>query len=73
MTHIAEHGSHHTDVIVTEDDAVADHFIQRADSAIVMHNARRASLPMAVNSAWEQRSAFPPDGFTRAGRWRSKG
>ncbi|MEO9599339.1 glutamate-5-semialdehyde dehydrogenase [Parasphingorhabdus sp.] len=39
VAHIAEHGSHHTDVIVTEDSAIADEFIRRADSAIVMHNA----------------------------------
>jgi len=39
LAHIAEHGSHHTDVIVTEDPATAEHFLLRADSAIVMHNA----------------------------------
>ena len=39
LEHIAEHGSHHTDAIVTEDAAMAEKFIQRADSAIVMHNA----------------------------------
>lgn len=38
LTHIAEHGSNHTDVIVTEDQAEAEAFIRRADSAIVMHN-----------------------------------
>ncbi|WP_108811419.1 glutamate-5-semialdehyde dehydrogenase [Sphingorhabdus sp. Alg231-15] len=39
LAHIAEHGSHHTDVVVTEDEAVANQFIQRTDSAIVMWNA----------------------------------
>lgn len=39
LDHIATHGSHHTDVVVTEDEAVANQFIQRADSAIVMWNA----------------------------------
>jgi len=39
LDHIAEHGSHHTDVIVTEDAATAADFLLRADSAIVMHNA----------------------------------
>ena len=39
LEHIAEHGSHHTDVIVTENAVMAEKFIQRADSAIVMHNA----------------------------------
>ncbi|MEH6827032.1 glutamate-5-semialdehyde dehydrogenase [Parasphingorhabdus sp.] len=38
LAHIAEHGSHHTDVIVTEDSDMAERFILRADSAIVMHN-----------------------------------
>ncbi|WP_373492326.1 glutamate-5-semialdehyde dehydrogenase [Parasphingorhabdus sp.] len=38
LDHIADHGSHHTDVIVTEDSAMAEKFILRADSAIVMHN-----------------------------------
>ncbi len=39
LGHIADHSSHHTDVIVTEDAAMAETFIRRADSAIVMHNA----------------------------------
>jgi glutamate-5-semialdehyde dehydrogenase len=39
MAHIARHGSHHTDAIVTEDGAVAARFLAEVDSAIVMHNA----------------------------------
>ncbi len=39
MAHIARHGSHHTDAIVTEDQAVAERFLAEVDSAIVMHNA----------------------------------
>ncbi|MEP2101005.1 MAG: glutamate-5-semialdehyde dehydrogenase [Parasphingorhabdus sp.] len=39
LAHIAQHGSHHTDAVVTEDEAMANKFIQRADSAIVMWNA----------------------------------
>jgi glutamate-5-semialdehyde dehydrogenase len=39
MAHIARHSSHHTDAIVTEDQAVADRFLSQVDSAIVMHNA----------------------------------
>ena len=39
MAHIARHGSHHTDAIVTEDAAVAERFLTEVDSAIVMHNA----------------------------------
>jgi glutamate-5-semialdehyde dehydrogenase len=39
IAHIAEYGSNHTDCIMTEDDATADHFFQRVDSAILMRNA----------------------------------
>ena len=35
---LQNYGSNHTDVIVTEDEAEAEEFIRRADSAIVMHN-----------------------------------
>ena len=39
LAHIARHGSHHTDSIVTEDAAAAQRFLAEVDSAIVMHNA----------------------------------
>jgi len=39
MEHIATYGSDHTECIVTEDQAVADRFLNEVDSAIVMHNA----------------------------------
>ncbi len=39
LEHIAEHSSGHTDVIVTQDDAVAEQFLAEVDSAIVMVNA----------------------------------
>jgi glutamate-5-semialdehyde dehydrogenase len=39
MAHIAVHGSHHTDAIITEDPATAERFLQSVDSAIVMVNA----------------------------------
>ncbi|RYY24475.1 MAG: glutamate-5-semialdehyde dehydrogenase [Sphingomonadales bacterium] len=39
MAHIAAHGSHHTDAIVTQDEAVAERFLAQVDSAIVMWNA----------------------------------
>ncbi|WP_116090645.1 glutamate-5-semialdehyde dehydrogenase [Sphingomonas crusticola] len=39
MAHIAAHGSHHTDAIVTEDQATAERFLNEVDSAIVAWNA----------------------------------
>ena len=39
IAHINDHGSHHTDSIVTEDGAVAERFLARVDSGIVLHNA----------------------------------
>ncbi|MDZ7587713.1 MAG: glutamate-5-semialdehyde dehydrogenase [Parasphingorhabdus sp.] len=39
IAHINQHGSHHTDAIVTEDSIVAEDFLARVDSAIVMANA----------------------------------
>ncbi len=39
VDHIARHGSHHTDAILTADPAAAAKFIAEVDSAIVLHNA----------------------------------
>ncbi|HTW38741.1 MAG TPA: glutamate-5-semialdehyde dehydrogenase [Steroidobacteraceae bacterium] len=39
IAHIARYGSAHTETIVTEDAAAAERFLQRVDSAIVLHNA----------------------------------
>jgi len=39
MEHIARHGSHHTDAILTEDTGAAERFLNSVDSAIVMWNA----------------------------------
>ena len=39
IEHINMHGSHHTDSIVTKDSSAAQKFIEKIDSAIVLHNA----------------------------------
>jgi glutamate-5-semialdehyde dehydrogenase len=39
VTHIAQYGSGHTEAIVSEDAEKATDFLNRVDSAIVMHNA----------------------------------
>jgi glutamate-5-semialdehyde dehydrogenase len=38
IDHINTHGSHHTDTIVTEDQAAAERFLRSVDSACVFHN-----------------------------------
>jgi glutamate-5-semialdehyde dehydrogenase len=39
IAHIERYGSHHTDAIVTDDQAAAERFLAQVDSAIVLHNA----------------------------------
>ena len=39
IDHIETYGSHHTDAIITADQAAADRFLAEVDSAIVLHNA----------------------------------
>ncbi|MFI4895036.1 MAG: glutamate-5-semialdehyde dehydrogenase [Steroidobacterales bacterium] len=39
IAHIAHYGSSHTDAIVTANEATAERFLTRVDSAIVLHNA----------------------------------
>ena len=39
IDHIERYGSHHTDAIITEDNATAEKFLREVDSAIVLHNA----------------------------------
>ena len=38
IDHINRHGSHHTEAIVTEDQAAAERFLNHVDAGIVMHN-----------------------------------
>ncbi len=39
IAHIERYGSHHTDGIITRDEAAARRFLREVDSAIVLHNA----------------------------------
>ena len=39
IDHIERYGSHHTDAIITDDQAAAEKFLREVDSAIVLHNA----------------------------------
>jgi glutamate-5-semialdehyde dehydrogenase len=39
IAHIETYGSHHTDCIISEDNAAAETFLKEVDSAIVLHNA----------------------------------
>lgn len=39
IDHIERYGSHHTDAIITADEAAAARFLAEVDSAIVLHNA----------------------------------
>lgn len=39
IAHISKYGSQHTESIITSDQNVADEFLNRVDSAIVLHNA----------------------------------
>ena len=38
-THIASHGTQHTDAIITANADTAERFMREVDSAIVLHNA----------------------------------
>lgn len=38
ISHIAKHGTQHTDAIITENTSAAEKFLREVDSAIVMHN-----------------------------------
>ncbi len=39
IAHINRYGSHHTDAIITQENAAAQQFLRGVDSAIVLHNA----------------------------------
>jgi len=39
MMHITQHGTQHTDAIITDDNTAAEKFLRELDSAILVHNA----------------------------------
>jgi glutamate-5-semialdehyde dehydrogenase len=43
IDHVERFGSHHTDMIITEDQAIADRFLVEVDSAITVHIKRRVA------------------------------
>ena len=47
IAHIRTHGSGHTEAILTENDAAAERFMQRLDSAFLMRNASDAPAAVA--------------------------
>ena len=68
IAHVNEHGSHHTDAIITEDSAAAERFMEGWTAGSCCTTPRPNS-PTAASSAWEPRSASPRASSTPAGRW----
>ncbi len=67
LAHIARHGSEHTDAIVTEDAAAAEHFLAGIDCAVGCGTPPPSSAT-AGSSASAPRSASPPGASMRAAR-----
>ena len=68
IAHIHNHGSHHTDAIVTEDEATARAGFSARSIRRSCCITPRPSSPMAANSASARRSASPPASSTPAAR-----
>ena len=58
ISHIRKYGSQHTEAILTEDDATADRFLQRLDSAILLRNAS-TQFGWGANLAWAVKLVLP--------------
>ncbi len=63
IDHIERYSSHHSDCIVTSDQAAADRFLASVDSAAVYHNAS-TRFTDGGELGLGQRSAFPPRNST---------
>ena len=61
IAHIERYGSHHTDAIVTDDQAAAEKFLREVDRRSCCTTPRPSS-PTAANSASAPRSASRPAG-----------
>lgn len=71
ITHIDQFGSGHTEVIVTENQAAAEQFIQQVDSAVTMHNASsrfsdggQLGLGAEIGISTSKLHAYGPMGLT---------
>ena len=66
ISHIEEHGSHHTDAIVTENYTTARRFLREVDSSSVMVNAS-TRFADGSNTGLARKSASAPTSCTHAG------
>jgi acyl-CoA reductase-like NAD-dependent aldehyde dehydrogenase len=68
IAHIREHGTQHSDAILTRTLRNADRFVNEVDSSAVYVNASTAS-PMAASSVWALKLPSARRSCTRAARW----
>ena len=68
LAHIAEHGSGHSEAVITGDEALGRRFLREVDAAAVYVNAS-TQFTDGGQLDWGLRSGFRPANFMRAGRW----